>query len=402
MKFSVLLPTRNRLNYLRYAVESVRRQEYEDWEIVISDNCSEDDIAGYVAELKEPRIRYVRTQDFIPVTENWNNALENSEGDYVIMLGDDDGLVPGYFTAMKRLIDEYEAPDFIYTGALMFSYPGVTPAHPDGYLMPYGYANFLNDSSGPLKKPIWIEKQQALELVEESMDFRAQYGYNMQFALISRKFVQSLSDKGPFFQSPFPDYYAMNVMFLKAKRILADARPMVMIGVTPKSYGFYFLNGREKEGVSFLKGESSKKIAQRLKRFQLPGTHINNGWLAAVETIRFNYPEFGLKVGYWRYRMSQTLHVYHGYRTHNTVSYCEYRELMRKLRLDEKIQYGFCFALLVGLKKLLPARWHATTVNRLREKWLEQFPAGSKWAPELTVGRYQNMLEVFEDLPAQT
>ena len=44
MKFSVLLPTRNRLEYLRYAVETVRRQDYADWEIIVSDNCSEDDI----------------------------------------------------------------------------------------------------------------------------------------------------------------------------------------------------------------------------------------------------------------------------------------------------------------------------------------------------------------------
>ena len=44
---SVLLPTKNRLTYLRYAVESVRRQDYPHWEIVISDNHSEEDILGY-------------------------------------------------------------------------------------------------------------------------------------------------------------------------------------------------------------------------------------------------------------------------------------------------------------------------------------------------------------------
>jgi glycosyltransferase involved in cell wall biosynthesis len=42
MKFSVLLPTRNRLNLLSYAIETVIRQDYSDWEIIISDNCSEE------------------------------------------------------------------------------------------------------------------------------------------------------------------------------------------------------------------------------------------------------------------------------------------------------------------------------------------------------------------------
>ena len=78
MNFSVLLPTRNRLEYLRYAVETIRRQDVPDWEIVISDNCSEDDISGFVAKLSDPRIRYVRTESPLPVTDNWNNALNHS------------------------------------------------------------------------------------------------------------------------------------------------------------------------------------------------------------------------------------------------------------------------------------------------------------------------------------
>ena len=76
MKFSVLLPTRNRLELLKYAIETVRRQDYDNWEIIISDNYSEEDIAGYIQSLKEPRIKYYRTDSFVPVTDNWNNALE--------------------------------------------------------------------------------------------------------------------------------------------------------------------------------------------------------------------------------------------------------------------------------------------------------------------------------------
>ena len=51
MLFSVLLPTHDRLEYLRYAVESVRRQDEDDWELIVSDNDSTDDIAGFVEGL---------------------------------------------------------------------------------------------------------------------------------------------------------------------------------------------------------------------------------------------------------------------------------------------------------------------------------------------------------------
>ena len=80
MRFSILLPTRNRLEYLRQAVETVRRQSFADWEVVVSDNDSEDDVAGFVASLGDERMRYVRTEQFIPVTDNWNNALAHASG----------------------------------------------------------------------------------------------------------------------------------------------------------------------------------------------------------------------------------------------------------------------------------------------------------------------------------
>ncbi len=102
MKFSVLLPTRNRLDLLSYAIETVRRQDYSDWEIIVSDNFSEEDIAGYVRSIDDSRIKYCRTDKFVPVTDNWNNALAKSDGDYVIMLGDDDCLMKGYFSTLKK------------------------------------------------------------------------------------------------------------------------------------------------------------------------------------------------------------------------------------------------------------------------------------------------------------
>ena len=104
MRFSVLLPTHNRLEYLRLAIETVRRQDYPEWEIVVSDNASEQDVAGFVASLHDPRIRYLRTERFESVTANWNLALDASSGDYVVMLGDDDALMPGYLRRIDSLL----------------------------------------------------------------------------------------------------------------------------------------------------------------------------------------------------------------------------------------------------------------------------------------------------------
>jgi glycosyltransferase involved in cell wall biosynthesis len=79
--FSILLPTRDRLELLRNAVETVRLQNYDNWEIIISDNASSQDITGYVKKLGDQRVRYIRSKMILPVTENWNRAHDYSNGE---------------------------------------------------------------------------------------------------------------------------------------------------------------------------------------------------------------------------------------------------------------------------------------------------------------------------------
>jgi glycosyltransferase involved in cell wall biosynthesis len=226
MKFSVLLPTRNRLQYLKLAVQSVLRQNYDDWEIIISDNFSEEDIQGYVLSLKDPRIKYFRTSSFIPVTDNWNCALEKSTGDYVIMLGDDDALRDGYFDRVLGYIQNYNSPDFIYSSAYLFVYPNVIPKNKNGTLHFWANASFFVGK----KDPFFLDENSALELVRQTLNFKVVFNYNFQFSLVKKSFIAELIKFGNFFQSPYPDYYATTAMFLKAKRVLAVPDPLVVVG----------------------------------------------------------------------------------------------------------------------------------------------------------------------------
>lgn len=132
MKYSVLIPTRNRLEYLKYAIASVLEQKYDNFELVISDNASIDDIEGYVRSLNEPRIKYSRSEKFLTVTESWNRSVDLSSGDYVIMLGDDDILLKGYFEIVDYLLENHQHPDLIYTNSYLFTYPGVLSHLPKG------------------------------------------------------------------------------------------------------------------------------------------------------------------------------------------------------------------------------------------------------------------------------
>jgi len=347
-KFSVLLPTRNRLKYLRYAVESVLQQNYPDWEIIISDNDSEEDIRGYVASLAEPRIKYYRTPNFIPVTDNWNNALEKSTGDYVIMLGDDDCLLNNYFTHALSLIKQFQSPDFIYSSAFQYAYPEVFPGHPEGMLQKWGNAIFFEGK----QQPFIIEKEEAIPLVKETMQFKVMYNYNAQFVLVHRSLIRKLQTQGPFYQSPYPDYYSTTALFLNAQRILAVPDPLVVVGITPKSFGFYYFNKKENEGNDFLKNVPDQSILKDVEKYVMPGTDMNSSWMLALETVKKNYGnQFNLKLNYSRYRLLQILHHYKKFATDGSTTTKDLWKMSKHLFWTEKIVYLIPFYLLaLGLK----------------------------------------------------
>jgi glycosyltransferase involved in cell wall biosynthesis len=301
MKFSILLPTRNRLELLRYAVQSVFDQDYQEWEIVVSDNASEDDVAGYVRSLGDERVKYLRSDTLLPVTENWNRTLEAGTGEYLIMLGDDDCLLNGCLSAAAGLLREYEYPDLLYTEAIQYAYPDVIPGTSEGFTQ-FGYCEFLNGAS----EPFFLSRAAAMDAVRKALGFRIVYSYNMQHSIVSRKMIHRLQEKGAFFQSPYPDYYATNALLVCAERVLVCPWPLIGIGISAKSFGFFYFNKREDEGVAFLQNVVDPVMFDRLKDKILPGSNMNTSWLLAMESLKTNFPdEVPGGVKYWRYRFMQ-------------------------------------------------------------------------------------------------
>lgn len=397
MKFSVLLPTRNRLDLLSRAIETVRRQDCDDWEIIVSDNFSEEDVAGYVRSLGDSRIKYFRTDSFLPVTDNWNNALDRSTGDYVIMLGDDDGLMRGYFSTLSELIEQFDSPDFVYTSAFLYAYPGVLPGVPDGFLRAYDARRIFQGA----REPFWLGREEALGFVRDSLDFRVTFDYNMQFSLVSRKLIEKMKGYGPFYQSPYPDYYASNAIMLKAERILVVPKPLVAIGISPKSFGFYYFNDAEADGNSFLNNLPDQNMVSRLQDIFLPGPEMNTSWLVSMETLAVNFGgEPDIRVNYERYRLIQIFAIYAGLIGGKNTGKA-YASLKRKMSPGEWMRYGIPLSALAILARMAP-RYKAYLSYRLNAI------TGSHPdtpMPEVK-GAFMTMLDVFEQIdpssPAET
>jgi glycosyltransferase involved in cell wall biosynthesis len=85
------MPTYNRADgYLRNALQSALNQTYPNLEIIISDNCSDDNTEAVVASFHDSRICYYRQRINIGPQNNFNFCLEQANGAYFLLLHDDD------------------------------------------------------------------------------------------------------------------------------------------------------------------------------------------------------------------------------------------------------------------------------------------------------------------------
>lgn len=105
MKFSILIPV-IKTAFLDQCVQSVLSQTFSDFEIIIVDDCSPDNVQDCLQPIKDPRLKYFRTPTNLGAkdpTATWNFALQKSTGDYVVLLGDDDFLSTNYLAEMNEL-----------------------------------------------------------------------------------------------------------------------------------------------------------------------------------------------------------------------------------------------------------------------------------------------------------
>lgn len=118
---SVIIPTFNRANLLGRAIRSVADQVGDGFEIIISDNCSQDHTCDVVREfLDDPRVFYSRNDRNLGMVGNWRKAIyELARGEWFILMSDDDYLTdPQYISKAIDAIKRHH-PVFVYSGGVV-------------------------------------------------------------------------------------------------------------------------------------------------------------------------------------------------------------------------------------------------------------------------------------------
>ena len=273
MNLSVLLPTRNGGAYLGDALQAVLAQPGRDFEVIVADNANEDGTSEVLAAFQDdPRLTVVRSREVLPVAENWNRAMEAAAGDHVLVLGDDDLLLPGFFDWLRTALDSHGYPDCLTYNAYSF----VAASSIQG--MEGSYFGDPHHRFGEQLGSGEISPSKRRGIVRSMFKFRPGFPLNIQTTVFSRRAAHRLP--GPVFKPPFPDHYLLTALLLTVDRwVYVDSQPLV-IGVSPKSFGHFVYNSQD--GLDYLGIDTSFDG-------NLPGNELLNGMHVWLQMIRRDF-----------------------------------------------------------------------------------------------------------------
>ena len=97
---SFCLTTYKRGEILKATLESIRRQDFEDFEVIVSDNDVEESGKTIIAEMNDLRFKYFANGKNLGMKPSFNKSLERSTGKFIVMMADDD---PVYFDMASTL-----------------------------------------------------------------------------------------------------------------------------------------------------------------------------------------------------------------------------------------------------------------------------------------------------------
>ena len=104
-KISVITRTYNRAHILPRAIESVLRQDYGNWELIIVDDGSTDDISIVLSKYQDKRIKTIHHARNQGVTAAGNTGLDHMSGEWFTLLDSDDEMMPDALSTMVRVLD---------------------------------------------------------------------------------------------------------------------------------------------------------------------------------------------------------------------------------------------------------------------------------------------------------
>lgn len=229
---SVVIPSKDRASYAVHCLRTLARIPGEFMEIVVQDNSATSDLGRAIAEAGDARVRYEHRAEPLSVIDNCSLGMSRARGEYVTLLGDDDGVTP----ALAEVTAWAAANDMdAVTPASVARYiwPDVRFAHYGaryaGMLMVRPYAGTVTeqDPAAGVRRSV----RAAFQDLAENLALPKLY-----YGIVHRRCFESLrAEAGTIFPGVSPDLSAAMGLSKYVRRFVSIDYPVFLPGSSARS-----------------------------------------------------------------------------------------------------------------------------------------------------------------------
>lgn len=201
---SVIIPVYNRMYLLERAIESVLNQGYKNIEIIIVDDCSQDNPKKIIDKYLYGRIKYIKHKKNYGANKARNTGIKKSRGEFIAFLDSDDEWVNDKIEKQLKVFNNSKSIDVVYCGVkYIYNTKNIKVALPKvrGYIF---FKELFRDHV--FSTSTWLVKKQCLYdigLFDENLPARQDYDLTLR---LSKKFIYDFVDE----PLVFIHYDAMN------------------------------------------------------------------------------------------------------------------------------------------------------------------------------------------------
>lgn len=238
---TIIIPTRNRAYYALLAIKQIIENTSDNVQIVIQDNSDTNDLKRIILESipNTERIKYNYSEGLLSFVDNFTKGVEISDGEYLCMIGDDDGINPEIEEVVKW--------------AKQNSVEAINPIISLNYIWPGTGIDYYKKDSGNLmiidfdsKMKFYDTKKELNKLLSTGGQNYLQYNLvKIYHGIVSKAAMNEVKKiTGHYFGGLSPDIYSSVALSLVINKVLKLNYPLTIPGVCNKSGAGHSSTGR--------------------------------------------------------------------------------------------------------------------------------------------------------------
>lgn len=227
---SIVIPTKNRQKYCIAAIKQIISLNLNNIEVCIQDNSDTPDLKEAIEKLSNIYIKYQYHGEILSFVDNFSLAIEMASGEYVCMIGDDDGLLPN----IMQVVDYAKSNniDVVIPGLnVVYFWPSEKPIVRNGQKGYLSVSEFANTYSS-------VDPQKALKklLKNGALNYIAYDMPKVYHGVVKRELFEIIKQKtGKYFDGLTPDIYMSAALSFVAQKVVSYRAPVTISGICPIS-----------------------------------------------------------------------------------------------------------------------------------------------------------------------